>query len=130
MQQETLEELQKIEEIPVEEQIHIDKVEEVDIDKTEEFPTETLKNTTVEKEELVEEHHSKNMNEDENEKIVHIITEKEPPKDAPTKFLFKKIGFVLNPAAGKGRAGKDFGRYVFQIKTKNPLSKDLQTRHC
>jgi hypothetical protein len=112
MQQETLEESQRIEEIPKEEQILLDKVGEVDIDKPEEFPTETLKNTTVEK----EEHHvSKNMNEDENEKIVHIITEKEPPKDAPTKFLFKKIGFVLNPAAGKGRAGKDFGRYLFEI---------------
>jgi hypothetical protein len=133
MHQETLNG-SRVEEIPEEEQIQNDRIGEIDVDEIKVFPTESeteiepFKSMTVEKEEMVENLHPKNMNEDENEKIVHSITEKEPQKDAPTKFSFKKIGFVLNPAAGKGKAGKEFGRYIFKIKKKNPLPNDLQTR--
>ena len=97
----------KVGELPLEEEITFsEQVEEVA-----ESPEEIAQTKPERDESILFKKPQEQKTEDETGKTIIDISKNDP--DAPKKFNYSKVGFIINPAAGKGRCGKDFSSKIY-----------------
>eukprot|EP01080_Neovahlkampfia_damariscottae_P002646 gene2646-3843_t len=93
---------------PVEEEISLDNEQLAVQTSDEEEETKTMRQIEIDATQEIENSSAPKVSKDKKKKLCE-----------PKKFEYSKVGFIINPTAGKGKSGKTFGKKVYPLIKQN-----------